>query len=79
MYNKLHGGTRGLNAPTTGNTGLNPNISDAIVIKNTQLGYSYALTATVSKAFDNGLFASLSYTNSDSRSVNDGGSIAQSQ
>jgi hypothetical protein len=77
--NQIYGGTRGLNAPTTGNTGLNPNISDAIVIKNTQLGYSYALTATVSKAFDNGLFASLSYTNSDSRSVNDGGSIAQSQ
>jgi hypothetical protein len=62
-----------------GNNGLKPNISDAIVIKNTNLGYSYALTATVSKAFDSGLFASLSYTNSDSRSVNDGGSIAQSQ
>jgi hypothetical protein len=77
--NQIYGGTKGLNAPATGNTGLNPNISDAIVIKNTQLGYSYALTATVSKAFDNGLFASLSYTNSDSRSVNDGGSIAQSQ
>jgi hypothetical protein len=43
------------------------------------LGYSYALTATISKAFENGLFASLAYTNSDSRSVNDGGSIAQSQ
>jgi hypothetical protein len=43
------------------------------------LGYSYALTATVSKTFNNGLFASVSYTNSDSRSVNDGGSIAQSQ
>jgi len=76
---QIYGGTKGLNAPATGNNGLNPNISDAIVIKNTQLGYSYALTATVSKAFDNGLFASLSYTNSDSRSVNDGGSIAQSQ
>jgi hypothetical protein len=76
---QIYGGTKGLNAPAAGNNGLNPNISDAIVIKNTQLGYSYALTATVSKAFDNGLFASLSYTNSDSRSVNDGGSIAQSQ
>jgi hypothetical protein len=77
--NQIYGGTRGLNAPATGNTVDNPNISDAILIKNTNLGYSYALTATVSKAFDNGLFASLSYTNSDSRSVNDGGSIAQSQ
>jgi hypothetical protein len=62
-----------------GNTVSRPNIADAILIKNTNLGYSYALTATVSKAFDNGLFASLSYTNSDSRSVNDGGSIAASQ
>ena len=77
--NQIYGGTRGLNAPATGNTVNNPNISDAILIKNTNLGYSYALTATVSKSFENGLFASLSYTNSDSRSVNDGGSIAQSQ
>ncbi len=77
--NQIYGATRGLNAPATGNTVNNPNISDAILIKNTNLGYSYALTATVSKSFENGLFASLSYTNSDSRSVNDGGSIAQSQ
>jgi hypothetical protein len=79
LNNRIYGGTRGLNAPTTGNTTSNPNISDAILIKNTNLGYSYALTATVSKTFNNGLFASVSYTNSDSRSVNDGGSIAQSQ
>lgn len=77
--NQIYGGTKGVNAPTTGNTVTSPNISDAIVIKNTNLGYSYAFTATVSKAFSNGLFASLAYTNSDSRSVNDGGSIAQSQ
>jgi hypothetical protein len=83
--NGLPGSTRvnqiygSIPAAQGGNNGLKPNISDAIVIKNTNLGYSYALTATVSKAFDNGLFASLSYTNSDSRSVNDGGSIAQSQ
>jgi hypothetical protein len=76
---QIYGGTKGLNAPATGNTTASPNISDAIVIKNTDLGYSYALTATISKSFDNGLFASLAYTNSDSRSVNDGGSIAQSQ
>jgi hypothetical protein len=77
---QIYGNVRGVNGPANGiATTLAPNISDAIVIKNTNLGYSYALTATVSKAFDNGLFASLSYTNSDSRSVNDGGSIAQSQ
>ena len=77
--NQIYGNVKGVNAPATGNTAQSPNISDAIVIKNTNLGYSYAFTATVSKAFENGLFASLAYTNSDSRSVNDGGSIAQSQ
>ncbi|MFM6915340.1 MAG: hypothetical protein ACKOUQ_10700, partial [Aquirufa sp.] len=55
--NQIYGAQKGINAPAAGNNGLNPSISDAIVIKNTQLGYSYALTATVSKAFDNGLFA----------------------
>lgn len=76
----IYGNVRGVNAPAVGpNTVSSPNISDAIVIKNTDLGYSYALTATISKSFENGFFASLAYTNSDSRSVNDGGSIAQSQ
>ncbi|MEN9362941.1 MAG: hypothetical protein RI903_249 [Bacteroidota bacterium] len=77
----IYGNTiKGVNYPADGkNTVTSPNISDAIVIKNTDLGYSYAFTATISKSFDNGLFASLAYTNSDSRSVNDGGSIAQSQ
>ena len=76
----IYGNVRGVNAPAVGpNTVSSPNISDAIVIKNTDLGYSYAFTATISKSFENGLFASLAYTNSDSRSVNDGGSIAQSQ
>jgi hypothetical protein len=77
---QIYGNVRGVNGPANGiPTTSAPNISDAIVIKNTNLGYSYALTATISKAFENGLFASLAYTNSDSRSVNDGGSIAQSQ
>ena len=53
-----------------------PDISDAILIKNTNNGYSYALTGTIAKTFDSGLFASLSYTYTDSRSVNDGGSTA---
>jgi len=80
-YNRIYGANiKGVNVPADGkNTVSSPNISDAIVIKNTDLGYSYALTASISKSFENGLFASLAYTNSDSRSVNDGGSIAQSQ
>jgi hypothetical protein len=74
-FNRIYG-----SIPTAqgGNTLDRPNISDAILMKNTNKGYSYALTGTVSKAFENGLFASLSYTYTDSRSVNDGGSVAQS-
>ena len=60
------------------NTAEKPNISDAIVMKNTNNGYSYAMTGTIAKTFESGLFASISYTYTDSRSVNDGGSIAQS-
>ena len=62
-----------------GNTPGRPNITDAILLKNTNKGYSYAATAQLQKSFNNGLFASLAYTYTDSRSVNDGGSIAQSQ
>ena len=61
-----------------GATAANPNISDAIVMKNTNKGYSYAVTAQLQKTFNNGVYASLAYTYSDARSVNDGGSIAQS-
>ena len=56
----------------------NPNISDAILMKNTNKGYSYAITGQLQKSFNSGFYASVAYTYSDSRSVNDGGSIAQS-
>ncbi|RSK48411.1 TonB-dependent receptor [Hymenobacter rigui] len=61
-----------------GATATNPNISDAILMKNTSKGYSYAVTGQLQKSFNNGLFLMAAYTYSDSRSVNDGGSIAQS-
>ncbi|WP_083326407.1 hypothetical protein [Hymenobacter coccineus] len=61
-----------------GATAANPNISDAILMKNTNKGYSYAITAQLQKTFNNGVYASAAYTYSDARSVNDGGSIAQS-
>jgi len=69
--NRIYGGQGGVSV-------TNPNITDAIVMKNTSKGYSYAITGQLQKSFSNGLFASLAYTYSDSRSVNDGGSIAQS-
>jgi hypothetical protein len=54
------------------------NITDAILMKNTNKGYSYFVTAQLQKTFSNGFFTSLAYTYSDAKSVNDGGSIAQS-
>lgn len=59
-------------------TPANPNISDAIVMTNTNKGYSFSLTGTLAKEFKGGFFATAGYTYTDSRSVNDGGSIAQS-
>jgi hypothetical protein len=60
------------------NTLTNPNISDAIVFKNTNKGYSYFITGQLQKQFTNGFMASIAYTYGKSKSVNDGGSIAQS-
>lgn len=73
--NRIYGSVPGNQG---GNTAARPNISDAIVMRNTSLGYSYAVTGQLQKSFSNGLFASLAYTYTDARSVNDGGSIAQS-
>ncbi len=75
--------TRTAGAPFYGgrpkaNTAANPNITDAIVMRNTNKGYSYSVTGQLRRAFDNGLYVDVAYTYTDSRSVNDGGSIAQS-
>jgi hypothetical protein len=69
IYGPINGGS--------GNSLARPNISDAILLNNTNKGYSYSVTAQLQKNFSNGLFAMAAYTYSDSRSVNDGGSIAQ--
>ena len=71
INNQIYAGRGGVSA-------TNPNISDAILMKNTNMGYSYAITGQLQKSFSSGLYASVAYTYSDSRSVNDGGSIAQS-
>ncbi|MBC9911440.1 TonB-dependent receptor [Chitinophaga varians] len=54
----------------------NPNISDAILMRNTSKGYSYFVTLQVQKNLPN-LYLSAAYTYSKSRSINDGGTIAQ--
>ncbi len=71
--NRIYGGTIPSN-----NTPERPNISDVILMRNSNKGYSYALTGQLQKQFENGLYAMAAYTYSDARSVNDGGSIAQS-
>jgi hypothetical protein len=60
-----------------GNTAALPNITDAILLKNTSKGYAYTITGQLQRTFKD-LYFMVAYTYSDSRSVNDGGSIAQS-
>ncbi len=60
-----------------GATAANPNISDAIVMKNTSKGYSYNGTLQLQRNANN-LYTMVAYSYGKSKSVNDGGSIAQS-
>jgi hypothetical protein len=60
-----------------GASATNPNISDAILMKNTSKGYAYNLTLQFQRNV-RGLYTMIAYSYGDSRSVNDGGSIAQS-
>ncbi len=62
----------------TANTRGNAKVTDAILMSNTNNGYSYFATAQFKKSFKNGLDAMVAYTYTESQSVNDGGSIAQS-
>ncbi|GAA4328823.1 TonB-dependent receptor [Flaviaesturariibacter amylovorans] len=60
-----------------GATLSNPDITDAILMTNTSKGYSYNITLQLQRNVNN-LYTMIAYTYGDSRSVNDGGSIAQS-
>ena len=60
-----------------GESATNPNISDAILMTNTGKGYTYNLTLQLQRNVKN-LYTMVAYSFGDSRSVNDGGSIAQS-
>ncbi len=60
-----------------GASASNPNISDAILMTNTNKGYSYNLTLQLQRNVKN-LYTMVAYTYGKSKSVNDGGSIAQS-
>ena len=52
---------------------INPNITNAILITNTNKGYSYNLTAQFSKTWKN-VYAMLAYNNNDATEVNSGAS-----
>jgi Carboxypeptidase regulatory-like domain len=73
-FNRIYGAVA---AAAGGNTVEKPNISDAILMKNTSEGYSFSGTVQLSKQMKNGIFGA-AYNYTDARSVNDGGSIAQS-
>ncbi|MFM2360043.1 MAG: hypothetical protein RLY16_2036, partial [Bacteroidota bacterium] len=60
-----------------GVSATNPNISDAILMRNTNKGYTYNVTLQLQRNVKN-LYTMIAYSHGDSRSVNDGGSIAQS-
>ena len=79
-YNRIYGQnpTTGALLSGTAVTAASPVISDAVLMRNTNLGYSYNLTAEIQKQFANGFYVKAAYSYTDSRSVNDGGSIAQS-
>lgn len=62
---------------TGGNTAAQPFITDAIVMRNSNKGYTYSLSGQLQKTVRDFYF-SLSYAYTDSRNMNDGGSIAQS-
>ncbi|MFC4261843.1 carboxypeptidase regulatory-like domain-containing protein [Ferruginibacter yonginensis] len=64
-------------AGTGGATLSNPNISDAILMKNSNKGYGYFATLQVQKTAKN-FTGSIAYTYSQAKTINDGGSIAQS-
>jgi hypothetical protein len=61
----------------TGPTADTPNISSAILMKNSSQGYAYTMTARIQKTFRN-FFLSLAYTYSQAKNLAAGGSTASS-
>lgn len=75
--NRIRYSSQRINSGAGGATVTNPNITNAILMKNYSKGYSYIFTLQLQKSFKN-FYTSVAYTNSKSRSINDGGSIAAS-
>lgn len=64
------------NRPRWTSNRINSNVSNAIVLKNQSVGYSWNLAATVEKTFENGWFAKAGYSYGVSKNTVDPGSIA---
>jgi hypothetical protein len=71
IYNTIKSGNTVLNTATS------PDITDAILMRNTSKGFTYSATLQLQRNVKN-LYTMVAYTYSKSKSVNDGGSIAQS-
>lgn len=48
---------------------INPSIGSAVILENTNKGYSYALTAQLSKAFSKGFYGSVAYTYTKAKDI----------
>jgi hypothetical protein len=59
-----------------GSNRINPNIDNAIVLKNQSVGTSYTVAASLEKSFDRGLYAKAFYSYGSARNTVDPGSIA---
>jgi hypothetical protein len=57
-------------------TAQNPSITGLYYMRNTSKGFSYFITGQLQKSFTNGFAASVAYTYTKSKDVNDGGSTA---
>jgi hypothetical protein len=64
------------NRPRWTSNRINSNVSNAIVLKNQNVGYSWNLAATIEKTFENGWFAKGGYGYGISKNTVDPGSIA---
>lgn len=60
-------------APSTGGRRINPNITNAILITNTNQGYTYNLTAQLSKTWKH-VYAMVAYNHNNAKEVNSGAS-----
>jgi Carboxypeptidase regulatory-like domain len=74
-YAATTGSSRQIYSGAGGATAANPNISTAILMKNSNKGYSYTTTFRIQKTFKD-LYLSAAYTYSKSKNTAEGGSTA---